>query len=223
MLYDFTPFLLSLKLASLTTTILFVMGIPIAYLIATTESKLKILANTILTMPLVLPPSVLGFYLLILFSPQNFFGNLTEKYFNTRLVFSFEGLLIGSVLFGLPFMINPIASSFENFPISLKEAAYTLGKSKTETLIKIILPYSRPALLNGILITFAHTMGEFGLVLMIGGSIPGKTKLASIAIYEEVELLNYNSAHFHSILILISSFLILFILQLSQYKKTNPY
>lgn len=120
-------------------------------------------------------------------------------------------------------MINPIASSFENFPISLKEAAYTLGKSKTETLIKIILPYSRPALLNGILITFAHTMGEFGLVLMIGGSIPGKTKLASIAIYEEVELLNYNSAHFHSILILISSFLILFILQLSQYKKTNPY
>ena len=217
--YDLTPFILSIKLASLTTIILFLIGIPISYYLAFTDSKFKTFVNTIITLPLVLPPSVIGFYFLLLFSPQNKIGQILEKFFNLRFVFSFEGLLLGSILFGLPFMINPIFSSFERFPITLQEAAFTMGKSKIETLIKIIIPYSKAAILNGILICFAHTIGEFGLVLMIGGSIPGKTKLASISIYQEVELMNYNSAHFQSGLLLVLSFILIFLIQITQYKS----
>lgn len=221
--YDFTPFLLSVKLASITTIILLILGIPIAYWLAFTHSRLKLFFHTLIALPLVLPPSVLGFYLLLLFSPANNFGNFLETTFNLRFVFSFEGLVVGSVLFGFPFMINPIVSSFENCPASLLEAAYTLGKSKRETLLKIILPFSKPALITAVIMTFAHTLGEFGLVLMLGGSIPGKTKLASIAIYQDVEMLRYESAHFHSILIILFSFTLLFILQLSQYKKRQVF
>ncbi len=217
--YDLLPLLLSLQLASLTTIILLILGIPIAYWLAFTHSRMKPFFHTLVALPLVLPPSVIGFYLLLLFSPANSFGQFLETNFNLRLVFSFEGLLVGSVLFGFPFMINPIVSSFENCPRSFIEVAYTLGKSKWETVGKVILPYSKPAIITAIVMTFAHTIGEFGLVLMLGGSIPGKTRLASIAVYQEVEMLRYESAHFYSLVILAFSFCLLFSLQIFQHKR----
>jgi len=124
-------------------------------------------------LPLVLPPTVLGFYLLVAFSPQNTFGEYLENFFNLRLVFTFEGLIIASVLYSLPFMVHPLQSGFKNLPVSLKEAAFTLGKSKFQTLTKILLPNIKSSILTEIVLTFAHTVGEFGVVLMIGGSIPG--------------------------------------------------
>jgi len=162
-------------------------------------------------MPLVLPPTVLGFYMLLLLSPENGVGKWLDQYFNIRLVFSFAGLVIGSVIYSLPFMIHPLQSGFENIPKSYSEVSYTLGKSKWETLLKVLLPNMRPALLTGIVLTFAHTVGEFGVVLMLGGNIPGETKVASIAIYDEVEGLNYATANQYAFLLFIFSFLVLMI------------
>ncbi|MGX2030737.1 MULTISPECIES: ABC transporter permease subunit [Methylocaldum] len=149
-------------------------------------------------MPLVLPPSVLGFYLLLAFSPGNVFGRFLDETFGLRLVFGFEGLVVASVLFSLPFMVHPIQSGFLHLPRSFTEAAYTLGLSCRATLLQILLPNIKPALLTGVVISFAHTIGEFGVVLMMGGSIPGVTRVASIAIYDEVESLNYAAANFYA-------------------------
>jgi molybdate transport system permease protein len=160
-------------------------------------------------MPLVLPPSVLGFYLLLAFSPKNRFGEWLENTFDVRLVFSFEGLIIASVIFSLPFMVHPIQSGFSSLSKSLQEASYTLGKSKLQTLFYVLLPNMKPALLTGMVITFAHTVGEFGVVLMIGGNIAGETKVASIAIYDEVEALNYGLANQYAFTLFIISFAIL--------------
>lgn len=161
---------------------------------------------------MVLPPSVLGFYLLLAFSPNNFFGEFLNEYFNIRLLFSFEGLIIASVIYSLPFMIHPIQSGLQNLSPSLKDAAYTLGISHRKTLLHVLLPNIKPALLTGIVLTFAHTVGEFGVVMMIGGNIPGVTKVASLAIYDEVESMNYDAANFYSLLLLMLSFAILFLL-----------
>ena len=162
-------------------------------------------------MPLVLPPTVIGFYLLIAFSPKYFLGHFLESFFGVRVVFSFTGLVIGSVLFSLPFMVNPIKAGFQNFPLALMEASFCLGKSRKETLRRVILPNIKPALLTGIVMAFAHTIGEFGVVLMIGGNIPGETRLASIAIYNEVEALNYDTAGLYALILVFISFFILLI------------
>ncbi len=209
---DLQPLWLTFKLAAVTTGILLVIGIPLAYWLAYSPRKLKYAIETLVSMPLVLPPTVLGFYLLVAFSPKFYLGNFLETQFGIRLVFSFAGLVIGSVLFSLPFMVNPIKAGFQNLPVSLMEAAYTLGKSKSETLWKVLLPNIRPALLTGIVMAFAHTIGEFGVVLMLGGNIPGETRVASIAIYGEVEALNYAAAGYYSLILFILSFLILFTL-----------
>ena len=162
-------------------------------------------------MPLVLPPTVLGFYLLVLFSPNNFPGKLIENLFNLRLIFSFEGLVVASIIYSMPFMVNPIQAGFENLSSSLKEAAYTLGKSKFQTLTKVLLPNIKSSLLTGIVLSFAHTIGEFGIVLMIGGNIPGKTRVASLAIYDEVESLNYHTANVYALILFSVTFSILLI------------
>ncbi|MEK7484952.1 MAG: molybdate ABC transporter permease subunit [Planctomycetota bacterium] len=206
---DWTPLFLTFKLASVTTGILCCIGIPLAYWLAYTRFKFKFLVEALVSMPLVLPPSVLGFYLLVFFGPASFSGKFLQDYFNLQLVFSFEGLLVASILYSLPFMVHPIQSGFESLPISLKEASYTLGKSKTETLLKVLLPNIKPALLSGIILSFAHTIGEFGVVLMIGGSIQGETKVASIAIYEKVEALDYKTANIYSLILFLLSFCIL--------------
>lgn len=200
---------LTFELAGITTLILLCIGIPLGYFLAETKSRLKPIIETFVSMPLVLPPSVLGFYLLLAFSPKNRFGEWLENTFDVRLVFSFEGLIIASVIFSLPFMVHPIQSGFSSLSKSLQEASYTLGKSKLQTLFYVLLPNMKPALLTGMVITFAHTVGEFGVVLMIGGNIAGETKVASIAIYDEVEALNYGLANQYAFTLFIISFAIL--------------
>lgn len=209
MSHDWQPLLLTFRLAAITTLILFVLGIPLAYWIAFTRTRFKPVVETLVSMPLVLPPSVLGFYLLLAFSPQNAFGQWLEQWFNIRLVFSFAGLVIGSVIFSLPFMVHPIQSGFQNLPVSLIEASRTLGKSDSVTLFRVLLPNIKPALLSGAVLSFAHTIGEFGVILMIGGNIPGVTKVASIAIYDEVESLNYAAANFYALVLFAVTFAIL--------------
>ncbi len=207
--YDFEPLGLTFKLAALTTIILFLIGVPLAYWLTLTRSKIKYVLETIVSMPLVLPPTVLGFYLLIAFSPRSALGNFLETSFDIRLAFTFTGILIGSIIFSLPFMVNPIKAGLENLPGSLAEAAYTLGKSKSQTLFKVLLPNIRSSILAAVVMTFAHTLGEFGVVLMIGGNIPHVTQVASIAIYSEVEAMNYRGAHFYSLVLIAVSFFIL--------------
>ena len=209
MSYDWQPLLLTFRLAAITTLILFVIGIPLAYWIAYTRTRFKPIIETLVSMPLVLPPSVLGFYLLLAFSPQNAFGQWLEQWFHIKLVFSFAGLVIGSVIFSLPFMVHPIQAGFQNLPVSLIEASRTLGKSDIVTLFRILLPNIKPALLSGAVLSFAHTIGEFGVILMIGGNIPGVTKVASIAIYDEVESLNYAAANFYATVLFVVTFTIL--------------
>jgi molybdate transport system permease protein len=209
MSYDWEPLLLTFRLAAITTAILLVIGIPLAYWVAHTRIRLKPVVETLISMPLVLPPSVLGFYLLLAFSPQNAFGQWLEQWFQLRLVFSFEGLVIGSVIFSLPFMVQPIQSGFQGLPASLLEASRTLGKPDIVTLFRVLLPNIKPALLSGTVLSFAHTVGEFGVVLMIGGNIPGVTKVASIAIYDEVEALNYGAANFYALVLFAVTFAIL--------------
>lgn len=209
MTYDWQPLLLTFKLASLTTLILFVIGVPLAYWLVFGKFRFKAAAETLVSMPLVLPPSVLGFYLLLAFSPGNFFGHFVESVFGLRLAFSFEGLVLASVIFSLPFMVQPVQSGFQNLSPSLTEAAYTLGKSRWQTLLRVLLPNIKPSLLAGVVLSFAHTIGEFGVVLMIGGNLPGETKVASIAIYDEVESLNYDTANFYALVLFVVCFAML--------------
>ena len=203
------PLILTFQLALIVTVILFVLGVPLAYWIAFSKNRFKYIVETLVSMPLVLPPTVIGFYFLIVFSPKYFLGHFLESCFGIRVVFSFTGLVIGSVLFSLPFMVNPIKAGLQNFPLALMEASYCLGKSSWKTLHRVILPNIKPALLTGIVMAFAHTIGEFGVVLMIGGNIPGETRLASIAIYNEVEALNYDTAGLYALVLVSISFCIL--------------
>lgn len=198
MMLDWQPLWLTLKLASITTLILAVLGIPFAWWLAQTQTRLKPVIETLVAMPLVLPPSVLGFYLLLAFSPQHWFGQWLDQVWGVRLAFSFSGLVVASVLFSFPFMVHPIQAAFQNLPASLQEAAYMLGKSKTQTVLRVLLPNIKPALISGGVLAFAHTLGEFGVVLMIGGNLPQHTRVASIAIYDEVESLNYATAHVYA-------------------------
>lgn len=206
---EFQPIILSLELAAITTAALFIIAVPVAYWLAENDFKLKPVISALISMPLVLPPTVLGFYLLVAFSPANFLGGTIEKLFNLRLVFSFEGLVIASMIYSFPFMVNPVQAGFENLSPSLKEASYTLGKSKFQTFLKVLLPNIKPSLLTGLVLSFAHTIGEFGIVLMIGGNIPGKTRVASLAIYDEVEALNYHNANIYALTLFIITFAIL--------------
>ena len=206
---DWEPLILTFKLAAVTTAVLAVLGVPLAYWLAYTKTRIKPVVEALVSMPLVLPPTVLGFYLLVAFSPSNTFGQWLEEWFNLRLIFSFEGLVLASVLYSLPFMVQPIQSGLAGVPPSLLEASYVLGKSKMVTLFRVLLPNIKPALLTGLVLSFAHTIGEFGVVLMIGGNIPGQTKVASIAIYDEVESLNYPAANTYSVILFVITFTIL--------------
>jgi len=199
---------LTFKLAAITTIILLLIGIPLASFLVFSKMRFKSIIETIVSMPLVLPPSVLGFYLLLAFSPASALGEFLTSH-GIRLAFSFEGLVIGSVLFSLPFMVHPIQSALSQVPKSIFEAAYTLGKSKIETMVRVILPSIRHGLISGIVLAFAHTVGEFGVILMIGGNIPDETRVASIAIYDEVESLNYALAHQYALTLFVVTFSIL--------------
>jgi molybdate transport system permease protein len=218
---DSAPILLTMKLAVLTTLILLVCAIPLATWLLQRKNIFKAFLQVLVSLPLVLPPTVIGFYLLLAFSPQNAFGNFLQQHFGIRLVFSFGGLLIGSVIYSLPFMVHPILSGLASLPATLKEASYSLGKSKRQTLFRVLLPNIRPSLLTGIVLTFAHTIGEFGVVLMIGGNIPGKTNVASVAVYDEVEALQYHSANLYAAILVLISVITLFLLYLSN-RRIQP-
>lgn len=206
---NWEPLLLTFKLALVTTILLFVIAIPLSWWLAYSKSKLKPVIETLVSMPLVLPPTVLGFYFLVAFSPNNAFGQWLNDWLGLKLVFSFTGLVVASILYSLPFMVHPIQAGLSGLSPSLKDAAYVMGKSPLQTLLYVLLPNIKPAMLTGIVLAFAHTVGEFGVVLMIGGNIPGKTKVASIAIYDEVEALNYAGANAYSLVLFVMAFAIL--------------
>ena len=215
---DFTPFILSFKLAFVVTLILLIIGIPFAWFLANTKSKFKPIIEAFTALPIVLPPSVLGFYLLVLLSPSSIIGEFFLK-FNIKLVFSFEGLVVASCIYSFPFMTQPLQSGFESINKNIIEASYLCGKGYFTTLYRVILPNMKNALLTAIIITFAHTIGEFGVVLMVGGAIPGRTEVASVAIYDFVEMMDYKNAHIYSAIMLIISFIVLFIVYYLNYKN----
>jgi molybdate transport system permease protein len=207
--YDWQPLLLTFRLASVTTLILCLVGIPFAWWLSQTRTRAKPVLETLVSMPLVLPPSVLGFYLLLAFSPAHWFGHYLDQVAGLKLAFSFQGLVLGSVIFSFPFLVHPVQSGFQSLPANLRDAAYTLGKSRWQTFIHVLLPNIKPQLLAGTVLAFAHTIGEFGVVLMIGGNMPGQTRVASIAIYDEVEALNYDAANFYALVLFCVCFAIL--------------
>jgi molybdate transport system permease protein len=206
---EFTPFIISFKLAAITTIILFIMSLPLAWWLSQSRSRIKPFVEAITALPIVLPPSVLGFYILWALSYNSPIGAFFEEVFGVKLVFNFTGLVVASCFYSLPFMVQPLQGGFESLNKNMLEASYISGKSRLHTLIRVALPNIKPALLSAVIITFAHTVGEFGVVLMVGGSIPGETKVASVAIYEFVEIMDYESAHIYSAIMIVISFLVL--------------
>ncbi len=206
---DLTPFWLSFKLATVTTLLLFMVAVPLAWWLYHTKSVVKPFVETISALPIVLPPSVLGFYLLWAFAPDSLVGKMLFEWLDIKLVFSFAGLVVASMIYSFPFMLQPIQSGFESLSKAMVEASFLAGKGEFTTLLRVALPNIKPSLLTALIITFAHTVGEFGVVLMVGGSIPDKTRVASVAIYDMVEAMDYKSAHIYSGLMLIFSFVVL--------------
>jgi molybdate transport system permease protein len=206
---DLEPFYLSFKLAGITTLVLFVVALPVAWWLSQTKCRCKPYVEAITSLPIVLPPSVLGFYILYALSYNSPLGSYFEETFGIKLVFNFAGLVVASVFYSFPFMVQPLQSGFEGLNKNMLEASYISGKGKIETLARIALPNIKPALMTAVIITFAHTVGEFGVVLMVGGSIPGETKVASVAIYEFVEIMDYKTAHIYSAIMVAISFIVL--------------
>ena len=206
---DFAAILLTLELATVTTLLLLLIGTPIALWLARTESWLKRPIGAIVALPLVLPPTVIGFYLLISMGPNGFFGQLTQALGLGTLTFTFTGLLIGSVFYSLPFVVQPLQNAFEAMGRAPLEAAATLRAGPWDTFFSVVLPLARPGFLTAAILGFAHTVGEFGVVLMIGGNIPGKTQVASVQIYNHVETMEYAQAHWLAGGMVAFSFLVL--------------
>ena len=206
---DMVALWLSMKLAAISTLLLLIIGVPIAWWLSTSRSRLQPLVDALVALPLVLPPTVLGFYLLLMFSPSSTIGNALESSLGVSLAFSFEGLVIGSVVYSLPFVVQPLQSAFAGVRREYLETAMLLGASRLDRWLSVILPITKTGFLSAVVLGFAHTLGEFGVVLMIGGNIPGETQLVSIAIYEHVESLEFAAAHNLSLALLVISFVLL--------------
>jgi molybdate transport system permease protein len=220
---DLTPIWLTLKLAGVTTVLLLIIGLPVAWWLSKGRSFFKILLEAVITVPLVLPPSVLGFYLLVAFSPQHGLGKWLHQMFDIQFVFSFKGLVLASMIYSMPFMIGPIKSALQQLPVSLSQASYSLGKNKWQTFIQVLLPNIKPSLYTAIVLTFAHTLGEFGVVLMIGGNIPGVTRVASIAVYDSVEQMDYGTANYYSLILFCITFiLVIAVFAFNKYQLKSP-
>ena len=219
---DFSPFWLSFKLATLTTIILFIISLPLAWYLSQTKSKLKPILEAITALPIVLPPSVLGFYILVGLSQNSPIGSFLKDSFDIELIFNFSGLVVASCVYSMPFMVQPLQSGFESLNRDMLEASYIAGKSQIVTIFRVALPNIKPALLTATIITFAHTVGEFGVVLMVGGNIPNETKVASVAIYEMVETMDYSSAHIYSAIMVIISFIVLLLVYLFNNRERFP-
>lgn len=209
---DIAAIWLTLKLALVTTVILVFIATPLAWWLARTNSKARIIIEPLVALPLVLPPTVMGFYLLIAFAPHSFVGETWQLLTGERLAFTFAGLVIGSVIYSLPFFVQPLQLAFESVEKNLLEAAATLGASPLDRFFSVAVPMSRKGFVTASCLAFAHTIGEFGIVLMIGGNIPGETRVVSIALYDHVESLQYNDAHLLAGGLLIFSFLMLLVI-----------
>ncbi len=207
---DWQAINLTLKLATISTLILLLIGTPIAWWLAKTQSVWKEIIGSIVALPLVLPPSVLGFYLLLMLSPDGFIGKLTLLMGIGTLPFTFPGLVVGSVIYSLPFVVQPVRNAFEAIGERPMEVAATLRTSPLKSFFQIALPLARPGLLTGTILGFAHTVGEFGVILMIGGNIPGETKVMSVAIYDHVESLEWEQAHILSAGMMVFAFLVIY-------------
>lgn len=200
---------LTVQLATVTSIILLVIALPLAWKISRYHGPFRPVIEAIIALPLVLPPSVLGFYLLVAFAPDNLLGSAWQSLFNQRLAFSFEGLVIASVIYSAPFVFQPLINHFQQIPESLLNAASTLGCNAKQRFSLVVLPMVKPTLISASVMGFAHTVGEFGVVLMIGGNIPGETQVMSIALFQQVELLNYRAANQYALVLLIFSALML--------------
>ncbi|MGB5491843.1 MAG: molybdate ABC transporter permease subunit [Woeseiaceae bacterium] len=205
----FGPLLLSAQLALVTTILLLIIGMPLAWWLSQTQSRFKPVAQAIVAMPIVLPPTVLGFYLLILLGPNGAIGSWWVQVTGSALTFSFLGLVIASCVYSLPFAVQPLQSAFEALPRQTLEFARTQGASKIDAFFSVAVPMSRRGFVGAAVLSFAHTLGEFGVVLMVGGNIPGETRVISIAIYDSVETLDFSSAHQMSLLLLAFAFVVL--------------
>ena len=210
MLSTLGPLLLSLQLATVTTLILIALGTPLAWWLSRSDSRLKPAIQAVVALPIVLPPTVMGFYLLIVLGPYGAIGRWWVEVTGEALTFSFTGLVIASCFYSLPFAVQPLQSAFESMGDQQIEAARTLGASKLDAFLSIVVPLSAPGFLSATILSFAHTLGEFGVVLMVGGNIPGETRVISIAIYDHVESLDYATAHQMSIVLVVFAFAILF-------------
>ena len=206
MSFDWRVVIVTAKLAGVSTLILLICGTPLAWWLTRTRSRLRPIVEALVALPLVLPPTVLGFYLLVLLGPAGPIGRFWESLGGPRLVFSFPGLVVGSVLYSLPFVVQPLHNAFRAVPTRLLDAAATLRANPLDRFVTVVMPLARPGFLTAATLGFAHTVGEFGVVLMIGGSIPGRTEVLSIALYNHVEALQYTEAHFLAAILLLFSF-----------------
>jgi molybdate transport system permease protein len=214
---------LSVRLATTVAVILLIIGLPLAWWIASTRWRWKFLLEAIVSLPLVLPPTVLGFYVLLALGRRSPLGRWWESLTGHSLAFTFEALVIGSILFSLPFAVQPFASSFAGVDRKLLAAAATLGASRLRIFFRVILPLSLPGVITGVALSFAHTLGEFGVVLMVGGNIPGVTRTSSIDVYDKVQALNYDGANQTALTLLVISFIVLALVYGLNRKTGNPW
>ncbi len=203
------PFLLTLKLAGVTIMVLLILGTPLAWWLARTRSRLKMPMEAIVALPLVLPPTVIGFYLLIVLGPQGFIGGPWMSLTGSALTFTFTGLVVASVLYSLPFVVQPLQNAFESIGDAPLEAAWVSGARPLDAFFTVAVPLARRGYITAAVLGFAHTLGEFGVILMVGGNIPGETRVISIAIYDHVETMAYSEAHAMSAILLVFSFIVL--------------
>ncbi|MEW6981442.1 molybdate ABC transporter permease subunit [Colwelliaceae bacterium 6471] len=218
---DLLAFYTTFKMASVTTLILLVIGTPIAWQLARMKSRAKVFFEAIVALPLVLPPTVLGFYLLLALSPQYLPGEIWQELTGQQLAFSFTAIVIGSVIYSLPFVVQPLQKAFEQLGDNLLEAGAMLGAGPIDRFFNIVLPLTKASFITAIGLGFAHTVGEFGVVLMIGGNIPGETRVLSIALFDHVEAFNYQQAHTLAASLLIGSMILLAAIYLLNYRKTT--
>lgn len=217
---DITTLWLTLRVATISTVLMLLLGTPIAWWLAHTQSRWKGFCNALVALPLVLPPSVLGFYLLILMGPKGPIGQFTTELGLGTLPFTFPGLVVASVLYSIPFVVQPLQTAFATIGHQPLEAAATLGASPLDAFLSVVMPLARPGLLTATILGFAHTIGEFGVVLMVGGNIPGKTRVVSVQIYNHVEALEYEQAHWLAGGLLVFSFSVLLLMY--SVLKTSP-
>src|SRR5436190_5089518 len=206
---DWSAILLSLRLATATTLILLVIGLPLAGWLALSQRRGRWAIDAVVALPLVLPPTVLGFYVLVALGPRSPLGRAYQAITGGTIVFTFEGLLVASVLYSLPFAVQPFTAAFASVDRTLIETAWCLGASRARTFARIVVPLARPGIIAGIVLSFAHTVGEFGVVLMVGGNLPGSTRTVSISIYDDVQAFDYARAGRTALLLLVFSFTVL--------------